>query len=115
MKPLIFEYLESPPNQNLDFSIIEYSELKNLNVIKSTQTPAIGMISADTMTFTKASTEGNDSDNDVKLALKQLLDTQTLTLVKSEASDMDNNMNALKMMMDTQTLTESKENTDRDR
>ena len=48
MRPLILEFAETPPMQNLDFSLIEYSRKKNLSVIKGTETAAVTYSNMDT-------------------------------------------------------------------
>lgn len=36
MRPLILEFAETPELKNLDYSLIEYSQEKNLSVIRIT-------------------------------------------------------------------------------
>ncbi len=142
MKPLILEFAETPPMQNLDFSLIEYSRKKNLSVLKGTETAAIAYANMgtethtrvsqeptdtdndlrrhvklllDTRTETKVSQEANDTDNNTREQIKFLLDTKTVTLTDLEASDSDAARNSLMRLMDTQTITESQEPTDSDK
>jgi hypothetical protein len=79
MRPLIFEFKEKPNLKNVDYSIIEYSDEQNLSVVRGSQTPAISFINMDTQTITEAGTEPCDSDNELRLNLKHILDTQTTT------------------------------------
>jgi len=117
VKPLIFEYTESPNSKELDFSLIEYSEKKNLNVVKNTDVPAIVASHFDTHTFTRVIGETNDSDNDSRKNIINLLDTCIETKSDSETtqSDPSTRLKNLALLMDTQTLTESREVTDSDR
>ena len=115
MRPLILEFAETPPMQNLDFSLIEYSRKKNLSVIKGTETAAVTYANMDTETFTKANQEPSDSDNDLRRQVKLLLDTRTDTFTEQEPSDNDADRNSLMRLMDTQTITESVEPTDADK
>ena len=115
MKPLILEFAEKPALKKLDYSLIEYSDEKNLSVIKNTNIPAISYVSLDTETFTKATGEPTDSDIDMKFKLKRLLDTSTDTFTSTEPSDSDYDYSSLKLLMDTQTFTESVEPTDSDK
>lgn len=115
MRPLILEFAETPELKDLDFSLIEYSNKKNLSVMKGTETAAISYVNMDTSTMTKSGEEPADSDCDYKLNLKRLLDTSTETFTSTEPSDSDNNYVSIKMLMDTQTITESVEPTDDDR
>ena len=115
MRPLILEFSESPKLKNLDYSLIEYSQEKNLSVVKNTDIPAISYVSMDTETFTKTFGEPSDSDNEYKLKLRNILDTSTETFTTTEPSDSDNSYTSLKLLMDTQTITESIEPTDSDK
>lgn len=115
MKPLIFQFKETPELKNLDYSLIEYSKEKQLSVIKNTQIPAISYVSMDTETFTKSSGEPTDSDKNLSHSVRHLLDTRTDTLNHEEQSDSDNNYSSLRLLMDTQTITESEEPTDSDK
>jgi len=112
MKPLIFEFKESPTGEALDYSLIEYDKRLNLSVNKLTGQPAIETINLETETFTKTQGEGADSDRD---GLSMLMDTETRTFTHSEASDSDKDRTALQNLMDTTTLTESSEATDQDK
>ncbi len=114
MNPLILEFAETPKAIDLDFSLIEYSKLKNLTVLKGTDIPAISYASMNTETFTKADQEPTDSDYDYKSKIKHLLDTRTDTFTSNEPSDSDANFTDLQLLMDTQTITESVEPTDAD-
>lgn len=115
MKPLILEFAEKPNVQELDYSIIEYSEEQNLSVTTGTTTPAIKTVALETETFTKTEGEPSDSDNDLRSNLKRLLDTSTETLSGTEPSDSDDNYSTMKLLMDTQTITECVEPTDSDK
>lgn len=117
MRPLILEYAESPDSKELDFSLIEYSESKNLNVVKNTDVPAIVASHFDTQTFTKVMGESSDSDVDLRKNINNLLDTciETKTHSETTQSDPSHKLKNLAMLMDTQTLTEAREATDSDR
>ncbi len=136
MKHLLLHHAETPTQENVDFSIIEYHPLLNLNVLRGTDTPAVNFCDQATETFTKAGGEGVDSDNNFKALLdtstqtrvsnedsdsdanwrlKNLLDTGTVTLVKSEATDSDKSYSDLEYLSETRTLTESGEALDSDR
>ena len=115
MRPLILEFAEIPELKNLDYSLIEYYNEKNLSVIKNTEIPAITNVNMDTETFTKADGEPSDSDNDLRYKLMRLLDTSTGTFTSTEPSDSDDDYSSLKLLMDTQTITESIEPTDSDK
>lgn len=142
MKPLIFEFAETPPMQNMDFSLIEYSNKLNLSVLKGTEVIAVTSSHMSTETFTKVNQEPTDSDNDLrhraklllntetetrtaqeptdsdynsKHQVKFLLDTRTDTFTQQEASDNDQDKISLMRLMDTQTITETQEPTDSDK
>ena len=142
MKPLILEFAEIPPMQNMDFSLIEYSNKLNLSVLKGTEVVAVTSSNMSTETFTKVHQEPSDSDNDLrrqanfllntetetrttqeptdsdynkKQQIKFLLDTRTDTFTQQEPSDNDKDRNSLMRLMDTQTITESQEPTDSDK
>lgn len=117
MRPLIFDFKEKPTNPAIDFSLVEYSNELNLTVVKNTQQPAIGILSMDTVTMTKAGEEGPDSDaGNITSSLRKLMDTTTQTMVKVETSDADpGRWNDLVKMMDTRTITESVESADSDK
>ncbi|MEM6737054.1 MAG: hypothetical protein AAF620_13395 [Bacteroidota bacterium] len=115
MKPLILEFAETPELKKLDYSLIEYSNEKNLSVVKNTTIPAISYVNMETETFTKTSGEPADSDNDLRIKLSRLLDTSTDTFTSTEPSDSDQDRSTLQMLMDTQTITESVEPTDTDK
>ncbi|MCF0061798.1 hypothetical protein MUK70_21395 [Dyadobacter chenwenxiniae] len=107
-KPFILNFGTEVSNEGLDFSKIEYSYTKNLNVIMTTGMPAINMASLDTETLTKTGFESSDSDKDFNL--KQLLDTSTGTRAFGEVSDTDQDRNTrleILSLIDTATLTES--------
>jgi hypothetical protein len=115
MKPLILEFAEEPNITDIDYSLVEYSELQHLSVVKDTNIAAIKTVSMETETFTKTVGEPSDSDNDLRSNLKRLLDTGTETLSGTEPSDSDDNYSMMKVLMDTQTITESVEPTDADK
>jgi hypothetical protein len=112
MRPLIFEFKESPTGEAIDYSLIEYDKSLNLSVNKMTGLPAIDTINLETETFTKTQGEGSDSDRN---GLSKLMDTETRTFTHSETSDSDKDRMALQNLMDTTTLTESTETTDQDK
>lgn len=112
MRPLIFEFKESPNGENLDYSLIEYDNSLNLSVNRMTGKPAIETINLETETFTKTQGEGADSDRD---GLSMLMDTETRTFTHSEASDSDKDRMSLVTLMATTTITESSEATDQDK
>ncbi|MBX3295886.1 MAG: hypothetical protein KF762_09260 [Acidobacteria bacterium] len=101
MKPLIFEFLESPPSEGLDLSGIEYDETLNLSVDKSTRLPAIDQIHLGTETFTRTN-EVSDTDVTPSAAL---MNTETATKVSGEGSDQDRS--SLSLLMATETYTTS--------
>ena len=115
MKSLILDFAEQPKIKNLDYSIIEYSKLQNLSVLKNTEIPAVTYVNMETETFTKTTNEPTDSDNDYRFRLKRLLDTSSETFTTTEPSNSDRNYTSLKLLMDTQTITESQEPTDSDK
>lgn len=115
MKPLILEYAEMPITQKLDFSLIEYSHKKNLNVIKGTQNAAIVTGSLDTETFTKAFEDVSESDPSRRKDLASLIDTGTYTLNSAEPTDTENTVGNFSYLLDTQLITESRETTDSDK
>lgn len=112
MRPLIFEFKETPIGESHDYSLIEYDHTLNLSVSKMTGLPAIEMANLETETFTKTQGEGADSD---KSGLSMLMDTETRTYTHSEASDSDRDRMALQNLMATTTLTESSETVDQDK
>lgn len=116
MKNLILEYAETANCIDQDFSLIEYSHCKSLNVIKNTEIPAITVNSLQTNTMTKADGETNDADNDFS-QLKSSLETATQTFNDGEGSvgDPSTKIKALLALMSTQTLTEAREGTDSDK
>jgi len=101
-KPFILNFGTVVSNEGTDFSLIEYSYSKNLNVIKDTGLPAIGFASMDTETLTKTGFETSDSDKDFNV--KQLLDTSTGTPDFAETSDFDKDFR-VKRLLDTSTET----------
>ena len=115
MRPLIFEFAETPELQTMDYSLIEYSNKENLSLVKGTNLPAILYANLDTQTFTKSGTEPSDSDKQMQFQISQLLDTSTRTLTSREQSDTDRDRSLLNRLMDTQTVTESIETTDSDK
>jgi len=115
MRPLILEYKESPKNSIFDNSIIEYSDLKNLSVIKGSGDPAINQVLMATETISKADDEPTDSDNDFSFTTRSLLDTSTETRNLNELSDSDQDFYSLMKLMATETITEAVEPTDADR
>lgn len=116
MKSLILEYKESPKEQEINNSVIEYSRKLNLSVIKGTNKPAIQFAYLDTETFTKAVGEPpTDTDKDILTSIKMLLDTRLETKTQGEVTTPDHGFHNLRRLMDTQTLTEAREDTDTDR
>jgi hypothetical protein len=137
MKPLIFQFKESPKDTALDYSLIEYNETLNLSISKATGRPAIDVLSMDTETFTKSEEEVSDADSDRISALmdtvtntrmeeeetdsddyrlRTLMDTITKTSYDElEVSDSDRDRIAMQMLMDTSTRTEAVETTDEDK
>lgn len=111
MRPLVFQFKETPTGADLDFSLIEYDDQLNLSVNKITRHPAIDSISMDTETFTKA--DGEDADTD-KNGISMLTVTETFTRAEGETSDTD--QNGMMNLVDTETSTSnSTEQSDRDR
>ena len=102
MRPLIFEYIEEPKAALWECEL-EYSSALNLTVLKGTVTPAIGFANLSTETFTKADTEGSDSDNSFSQLSATGLDTMTGTLNYTETTDSDADIRS--MMLDTMTGT----------
>ncbi len=112
MRPLAFQFKETPTGVDLDFSLIEYDDQLNLSVNKKTGHPAIDSISMDTETVTKAGAETSDTDQN---GMKNLMDTETRTFTSTEQSDSDRDRMTMQALMDTSTLTESTESTDQDK
>jgi hypothetical protein len=117
MKSLIIEYAERPTIKDIDNSILEYSHKHNLSVLKGTDKPAIQAAYMDTETMTKSTGEPtSDSDRDILMNLKMLMDTSIETKSNGEISIPDkNDYQVLRSLMDTQTLTEAREETDTDK
>jgi len=138
MKHLLLQYAESPNQENIDLSAIEYNPTLNLNVFKGTNIPAVNFSEQATETFTKTTGEGVDSDRNLKLKTlmdtstqtrvqneasdsdangrcEKLLDTSTQTFIKTEASDSDKNFSDMEYLSATQTLTETGETLDSDK
>jgi hypothetical protein len=109
MKPLIFQFKETPKGESLDFSGIEYDTTLNLSVSKITRQPAIDNAEVGTETFTRQN-ETSDSDfNSINI----LMDTETAT--KSDEG-IDSDANRFGMLMDTATDTfVSSEDSDSDK
>lgn len=104
MKPLIFQTLETPIEKDLDFSLVEYSDTLNLNVLANTSIPAIAYINTSILeTFTKAGQEGTDKSEEFP---KNYIDSATMTLVKREESYVDD-LGKLKAILDSSTLTQT--------
>lgn len=114
MKPLILEYAENPVVHEIDFSLVEYSQGKNLNVLKGTETPAVIATGMDTQTFTRTVSETDDEDNS-GVKLRNTVDTQSYTLNSQEPTDSDNDLKRFTLLLDTQLITESRESTDSDK
>lgn len=112
MRPLVFQFKETPTSKNLDYSLIEYDEQLNLSVNKKTKQPAIDSLTMDTETFTKANRESSDSDRDV---ISMLMDTETRTYTEREEADSDYDSRSMQALMDTTTITESREDIDQDK
>ena len=115
MNPLILEFAEQPKFVDIDYSLIEYSENKNLSVLKGTEVPAISYLNMETETFTRTREEASDSDNNIGHSIKLLMGTETHTATTNEPTDSDRDQQALKLLMGTETVTESLEPTDSDR
>lgn len=103
MKPLIFEFLETPTAEALDFSLIEYDPDLNLNVVKSTGIPAIDHLHIGTETFTRTD-EVSDSESS---RIHEMMSTETFTKVSGEESDPDTP--SIRLLMATETITTSRE------
>jgi hypothetical protein len=118
MRPFIYNFLENPKMTDSDdaMNLLEYSKDLNLTVLKGTSQPAIHLTSMGTQTFTKASQEDSDSDQDYQL-LSQLskLGTGTQTRQQMESGDSDHHQSIISLM-GTHTLTETqREASDSDR
>lgn len=100
MKPFVFQFAETPSGANVDYSLIEYDQLLNLNVHKSTRQPAVDYLQEGTETFTRQ-TETSDSDN---TSIKALMDTATATKMGESDSD-DDDARAMRLLMETETIT----------
>lgn len=87
MQHLLLQFAETPHQENLDLSIVEYDNDLNLNVIKGTKIPAVTLIDQATDTFTKTTGEGTDSGRDLNSAITIVLDTSTQTRLSSEGAD----------------------------
>jgi hypothetical protein len=114
MRPLILEFAEMPDAVDHDWSKIHYSSELNLSVLAGTSLPAIDAVNSATETFTKADSEGSDSDKDV-LNLETLMATTTDTRSTKEPTDSDSDIRSLQGMMATKTITESLESSDSDK
>ncbi|MDY7395195.1 hypothetical protein UMM65_08070 [Aureibaculum sp. 2210JD6-5] len=108
MRPLILEFQENPNYIEFDESLFEYSENKNLSVMRGTDIPAISYLNMGTETHTRVNNEVSDSDS----VLKTLMGTETFTKVLNENTDSDDDF---RMLMGTETHTfVSNEPTDSD-
>lgn len=112
MKPLLYHFKEHPSIDNTEDAPVEYNHVLNLTVLKGTDIPVVNFSSCDTETFTKASMEGSDSDNDFK---SYVFDTSTHTRSNKEGVDSDNETMKIARLIDTTTLTETQETSDQDR
>jgi hypothetical protein len=140
MNHIILQFAETPDQEVLDLSMVEYDRDLNLNVIKGTKIPAVTFADLATSTATKTSGEGVDSDKDFRSNISQMmgtstqtrvrnessdndpsktlmtmLDTSTKTFTKTEESDSDKNLRDLAYLSATRTLTESSETLDNDK
>lgn len=119
MEPLILKFKEVPCNQEIDYSILEYSEKLNLSVLRESKQPAIDYLSMETETFTRTLNEVSDSDkSELQRKLSTLVDTATHTYTQLEATDADPSSYVFKnlfMITDTTTLTEAVEGSDSDK
>ena len=111
MKPLIFEFIEYPEAEKLDYTLIEYNHDLHLSVHTETGKPAIDVVNMDTELFTKTQGEQTESD---RTKYSSLLDTETQTRTYNEVSDDDKDRFKLQMLLDTTTMTLSTEGTDQD-
>lgn len=112
MRPLIFEFKETPTGETLDYSLIEYDNILNLSVNKVSREPAINSINLATTTSTRNNQESSDSDKD---GINIMMDTVTHTFNQTESSDDDKGgAIAIANLMDTTTLTKSTETSDQD-
>ena len=89
MKPLILAFAEKPKEQIVDASLIEYSSVLHLTVLKGTNIPAVNSNLSNTSTTTR-------------------------TFATREGSDLDKNLEQIKLLVATQTFTKSIESSDRD-
>ena len=112
MNPITFQFKESPNQENLDYSLIEYDNQLNLSIDKKTKQPAIDFLTMDTETVTRANRENTDSDNN---GVRMLMDTSTFTKAALDITDTDRDRLLIQALMDTATLTESREDTDQDK
>ncbi len=115
MRPLIIEYAESPTANNVDISLIQYSDTLNLNVRADNLQPAIDSLLTETCTTTRSTVESSDSDSRSDSTIADLMSTETRTFVRREDSDSDQNLSLIRSLMQTQTITESVEPTDSDK
>jgi hypothetical protein len=111
----ILQFAEQPKDGAIDSGLVEYSERLNLNVIKGSEIPAVMFAEDATETFTKADTEGSDSDHDRYQRVDNLSDTETNTFHATEGSDSDRGVKGLFALLDTETITEAVEATDSDK
>ena len=111
----VLQFLEQPSEGAIETGLVEYSEKLHLNVIKGTEVPVITLTGEATETFTKASSEGSDSDHDRYNQIQNLSDTETNTFHATEGSDSDRGVKGLLEMVATETLTETRESTDNDK
>jgi hypothetical protein len=114
-KNLLLHFAESPSEDIIDSTEIEYDDQLSLSVIKGTKIPAVQILEAGTITFVKGGNGGSDSDMDDYKALLTLMGTRTHTRMQIEGSDSDRMEDKLTTLMATQTLTESAEALDNDK
>ncbi len=89
MKHLILQFAETPNQENIDLSMVEYDPQLQLTVIKGTKTPAVNFDEQATNTLTKTVGEGADADRDTRHNVRVMLATSTQTRVHNESADSD--------------------------
>jgi hypothetical protein len=101
-KHLILEFMECSISEEIDLSVLEYDYVRNLNVFRGSDIPAVNFDQQGTLTQTKAP-EGSDSDYDSKYN-RILLATATQTRAYNETADDDPGIK-LSILMATSTRT----------
>lgn len=112
MNPLLFQFKETPVDESIDFSQVEYDKKLNLSVNNLTGRPAIAEIELGTETFTRVTGEATDSDF-AGSNIGALMATETHT---KSGEGVDSDRDRFGAIMETATTTMvSTEGTDSDK